>query len=86
MQRTIAGAKFSIYAAKLKKQRKIVLVFWKQMWYGIYEKHDLSSLSESKAASAVSYILIHSGNLNALIIPKTAERFLYDRIEDFQMA
>ena len=56
------------------------------MWYGIYEKHDLSSLSESKTASAVSYILIHSGNLNALIIPKTAERFLYDRIEDFQMA
>ena len=41
----------------------------------IQVKHDLSSLSESKAASAASHFLIHSGNLNALMIPKTAERF-----------
>ena len=45
---------------------KIVLVYW----YFFYRcdriqiKHDLSSLSESKAASAASYILKHSGNLN----------------------
>ena len=44
----------------------------------IQVKHDLSSLSESKAASAASYILKHSGNLDALMIQKNSREIPVD--------